>query len=332
MTRTPRALAALLCLSLASASAATVARAAPAPPPPSLADSLRGEAKEAYDAGKRLFGIADYAGAAVKFLHAYELTKDVRLLWNVAACERAMHHYAKTYNVLAEYVRLGAGVLSPEKLAEAEESRAALKEFYSLVRAAIAPPSARVLVDGVEVGTSPVSAPFAVDLGLRLVRVEASGYEPFEMKLDVPGNTVIDLEVRLKSLPVPAGMGRLRISAGEGDAIAIDGKVVGLSRHEAALAPGEHSVRITAQDRKPYESKVSIAPGALSTLDVTLEKAPIVAKGGVPTWAWIVGGAVVVGGLGAVGYYAFKPRDDGPTPLTGQLGTFTLKGFRAGGF
>src|SRR6186713_3117351 len=78
--------------------AQTAAPAAPAEPPaaePSapqlpLAESLTGDAKGEYESGKLLFEHGDYAAAAVKFQHAYDLAKDPRLLWNVAAAEKQL--------------------------------------------------------------------------------------------------------------------------------------------------------------------------------------------------------------------------------------------------
>lgn len=314
------------------------AYAAPTTPPtsapPPLAESLTGDAKDAYEAGRRLFGISDFAGAATKFRYAYELTHEVRLLWNVAACERALLHYAKAHDLLEEYSRLGAGTLPEKNLTEAAESRAALRELYSLVRLTGAPAGARVVLDGVEVGVAPLPAPLAVNLGLHTVRVTANGYQPYEKPLDVPGKTDLDLEVRLEPLAVssavakaPEARGRLRITASSGDSIAIDGKVVAVGSAELELPPGSHAIRISAPDHVPYEARVELAAGGARTLHVTLERA---SQTGVPTWMWITGGAVVTGGLAVAGYYAFKPRDEPGASLTGQLSTLTLKatGFR----
>ena len=65
------------------------------PPPPSLSESLSGAAKAEYDAGKLLYQDGDYAGAQLKFRAAYETSKDPRLLWNMAAAEKNLRHYAQ---------------------------------------------------------------------------------------------------------------------------------------------------------------------------------------------------------------------------------------------
>src|ERR1700733_6393409 len=61
-------------------------RAVFAPPKP-LSATLTGQAKADYDGGVLLYQDGDHATALQKFQHAYDVSKDPRLLWNVAACE-----------------------------------------------------------------------------------------------------------------------------------------------------------------------------------------------------------------------------------------------------
>ncbi|MBK7402316.1 MAG: PEGA domain-containing protein [Myxococcales bacterium] len=121
-----------------------------------------------------------------------------------------------------------------------------------------------------------------------------------------------------------APTGRLSIVAGPEDAILVDGKTVGIGRFDGPLPVGGHTVRVTGSGKKPYETQVELAAGATRTLDVTLEKEK---SSGVPTWLWIAGGTVVVGGLAVGGYFLFKPGDTPASPATGRLETLQLKGF-----
>ncbi|MGH7329836.1 MAG: hypothetical protein ACREJX_15930, partial [Polyangiaceae bacterium] len=57
--------------------------AAPAGPK-SLSDTLTGDAKADYEAGKLLFSDGDYAGAEIKLQGAYDKSQEPRLLWNIA--------------------------------------------------------------------------------------------------------------------------------------------------------------------------------------------------------------------------------------------------------
>src|SRR4051812_1715450 len=92
LARTP--LAAALCAallagpSLAAAQPGKKKPAAAAPAPaatqPSLSATLTGMARAEYEAAKSLYQDGDFTNAIVKYQHAYELSKDPRLLWNVA--------------------------------------------------------------------------------------------------------------------------------------------------------------------------------------------------------------------------------------------------------
>lgn len=63
--------------------------------PKSLADTLTGDAKAEYEAGKLLYQDGDFKNALAKFQKAQELSKDARLSWNIAACEKNLRHYTR---------------------------------------------------------------------------------------------------------------------------------------------------------------------------------------------------------------------------------------------
>ncbi|HKQ68527.1 MAG TPA: hypothetical protein VJT73_04270, partial [Polyangiaceae bacterium] len=86
--------------------APVAAIATPAPPASAttamkpLSETLTGSAKTDYDAAKILYQDGDYSGASLKFKQSYEASKDVRLLWNMAACEKSQRHYAKVQKLV----------------------------------------------------------------------------------------------------------------------------------------------------------------------------------------------------------------------------------------
>ncbi|HKQ70065.1 MAG TPA: PEGA domain-containing protein, partial [Polyangiaceae bacterium] len=251
-----------------STSAATPdKKPAPASPGVPLASALGGNAKVEYEQGRLLYNDSDFAGALVKFKNAFDLSSEPRLLWNMAACEKALRHYARAYSLVNRYLKEGASVITAESRANAEETRRALRAFYSLVELRGAPSGARVFVDGQEVGNTPLTE-LALDLGSHTLRLEREGLEPFEAKVDVPGTTDATVHVAMKPRPNAA---RLTVTAGEGDSVAIDGKIKGVTRWEGALPAGEHEVNVTAPGKKPYETRFDLRPGTNRTVQITLE-------------------------------------------------------------
>lgn len=286
--------------------------------PPSLSESLSGEAKQAYDSGKLLFEDGDAAGAITKFRRAYELSKDPRLLWNAAVCEKELRHYAAAARLVTQYLKEGSGKISAESRDNAVATQQALRGFYSELTLEKMPPGSRVSIDGVSVGTAPLQGPVPVDLGRHRVRVERDGFEPFERQLEVPGATPVSLEVVLA--PTSTN-GTLDVrSQGPQDIISIDGKAVGSGQWQGSLTAGEHVVRVTSSGKKPYESRVQLSAKGSRSLQVVLEDEK---KGAV--WPWLVaGGAAVVVGASIGGYFLLKPKDQPGKAPEGALGTIHL--------
>src|SRR5579862_8187589 len=71
--------------------------------PATLSDSLSGQAKDDYESGRILFENGDNAGALVKFQHAFDLSSDSRLLWDMGACEKNLRHYVHVLRLVERY-------------------------------------------------------------------------------------------------------------------------------------------------------------------------------------------------------------------------------------
>src|SRR5438309_5535686 len=102
-------------VTLASPFAAGQSAEAKGPRSAPLAESLSGPAKEAYESAGVLLNNRDWPGALNKFQEAYELSKDPRLLFNMAVCARDMKAYARTQQLLLRYEHEAGNKLSPEE-------------------------------------------------------------------------------------------------------------------------------------------------------------------------------------------------------------------------
>jgi hypothetical protein len=312
--------AALVGITLAASASAQVpvepADTATAPEPLPLARALTGEARVAYDDAKLLLQNGDPAGAVAKFQRAYVLSGDARLLWNIAACEKALRHYASASEFVGRYLREGDATLSDEARRSALATQQALRAFFSEVKLLGLPAGARVSGDGVPVAVAPLVSPLRVDLGKRLLRVDLEGYETLSRALDVPGTTDLEVELALKPKSRTA---TLSVLTGEASAvIAIDGKVVGSARWQGNVPAGPHRVRVTARARKPYELSFELAAGSSRTLQIALveERSSV--------WPWLVGAAAVSLAAGVGGYLLLKPDDMHVPAPRGELGNIQL--------
>jgi len=316
-TRRLRSLAAAACLALV-ATHAQPGLAADAPRRP-LAESLSGDAKSDYDAGKLLFEDGDFAGAASKFRQAYERSKEPRLLWNVAVCEKGLRHYARVHELTKRYLDEGKDLLTPEQDKAARDLRDAVKSFIGTLRIT-APAGAEIAIDGERVGIAPLPAPVPIDLGAHKVSAQKAGLQASVTSVEITGGEESHVTVILRPLNTRA---RISVHAGEGDVIAFDGTVMASTRWQAEVDAGQHTLRVTAPSRKPYDARLDLAEGATRTVDVSLESE------GRPLWQWIAGGVVLAGAASVGGYFLFKPdpKPGEQTPGTLPPGLVNLSGW-----
>ena len=281
--------------------------------PPSLADSLTGEPKADYDAAKLLYGNGDYAGALVKFTAAYDKSKDPRLLWNVAACEKNLHHYASVLAYLRRYLNEGQAVLSEAEKVDAEALVKFMQPLTAALDLSVSESGARVYLDDTLVGETPLPAPIVVDVGPCKIRIEKDGFEPYREALTIGDSPRIKLVAKLEKAITDATV--VVYTARPNDPIYIDGALRGAGTWKGTLPGGTHSLRVAAPPMRTYEGDFSVRDGESRTVALTLEYEPSKPSARIPMWVWIGGAALVVVGVVVGGYFLFKPADQ-PTAAT----------------
>jgi hypothetical protein len=271
-----------------------------------LAESLQGPARDAFASGRLLFNNNDFAGAATKYQQAYELSKDPRLLFDMAICERNLRAYAKMQGLLEQYEReTGAGISAEDKAA-VDGALSAIKNLVGTVKVAVSEAAAAVTVDGQVVGTTPLGRPLVVDLGKHTIVATKAGFETTEQTIDVAGGGEMAVTF---ALVAQRHVAHLVVVAEAVATILIDDKVADRGRFDGNLSPGAHEVRVTEPGKTPYKADLDLRDGETRTVQVTLESERHAA-----VWPWVVGGAVAAVGLGVGGYFLFKPQDQ-TTPI-----------------
>jgi hypothetical protein len=282
----------------------------PAPRP--LSESLVGTPKTDYEAGRILFEDQDFAGALVKFQRAFELSGDVRLLWNMAVCEKSLRRYARVLALVDRYWREGQARMSEVHRREVSDVIQTVRTLISTVHVLVDPPGASVYVDDVLAGTAPLEQPLLIDLGRHTIRVSKAGFKDQQLVQDFAGGSELSFSLALAAEP---SEGRLKVVAGESDRISIDGHVVGTGQWDGTLPAGEHSLRVAASDMRPYARDVVVEAGKARTLYVELDPE----ESGIPGWVWVGAGVLVAGGLATGGYFLLRPdtiRVADPEPAT----------------
>jgi hypothetical protein len=280
----------------------SISTAAPARREKSLSESLHGAAKDAYQSAELLFNSRDFRGAIAEYQQAYDLSKDARLLYNMAIAQKELREYARMQASLVRYKVEVAASISPEDQAAVDSALAAIQNLVGRVAVNVNIAGAKITLDGESVGNSPLATPLVIDLGKHTLSAEAPGFEVGTKSIEIAGGT--ETSVALVLVP-EVKTGQLVVAAEPSSTILIDGNVAAQERFDGKLPAGAHEVRVTAQGKVPYKAEIDLREKETRTLQVTLLN-----EGHGTLWPWIAGGVVLAAGAAVGGYFLFKPKDE----------------------
>jgi hypothetical protein len=326
--REPRALVrGLLLLALAASAPASAAPPVPAKKPAAtkaaksaapkpLADTLSGMARAEYEAGRILYGDRDFENASIKFQHAYDLAKDARLLWNIAACEKNLRRYTRMLATVDRYLAEGGALLTDSDRSDAGELVKTVRMLVSQVTLEVGESGAEVLVDDEKVGLSPLDKPLLVDAGTRVFQAKKDGFLMAKRSETLTGGTEVKLRLDLVK---EVHEGRLVVECAPKDAVLVDGKTVGVGPWQGALPSGGHQLRVTAQGMSAYQSEIVLRDGETRRVSIALEPA----KSSLPL-GWLIGGAGVLVAGGVATAVVLATRSSAPDPVRGTIAPAVL--------
>ncbi|WP_437970721.1 PEGA domain-containing protein [Sorangium sp. So ce260] len=290
-------------------SAGAPAASSPAAQGP-LSETLTGEAKAEYEAARILFNDGDYRNAIIKFERAYELSRDPRLLWNIALCQKNLKRYARLLGTVEKLLQDAGPQLTEQDRKDAAALIEATKAYVSRLDLTASEAGAAVFVDGEEVGQTPLREPVLLDVGTRKLRVTKKGFKDFEVSQQVAGGDVVKVAATLEK---EVHQGRLIVAAPPNAVISIDGRVVGRGSYDGPVPSGGHALRVTASDMVSHQSEVMIHDNQTRRVQVSLVPKP--KESNIERWIWIGGGVAVLTGalLVGLGVFAAEPPVDGNT-------------------
>jgi hypothetical protein len=309
--------------SAAETKTAAASSAPPPTPPAPLAESLRGMARADYAAARILYEDGDYAGALTKLQAAYDTSRDPRLLWNMAACEKTLRHYVSVLTLLERYASEGAQLISEEERQATAQLVETVQAFVNQLTLEVQPDGVDVLIDGVKLGTTPLAEPLRLDMGKRQLRLEKAGFLPHEAEVDLAGGKSATLSV---SLAPEVHEGMLRVVSDPSAVISVDGHVVGTATWSGMLPSGSHAVHVSANGKQPHQTEVVIKDHDTSSLVVNLidqGRAPLLRSESSNTLWWVIGG-IALAGAGLSTYLLVRPGDSPRQPDQGSWGGFEL--------
>ncbi|MDP1822699.1 MAG: PEGA domain-containing protein [Archangium sp.] len=156
------------------------------------------KAKDLFQWGQKLYKQARYAEAIAKFEEAYTVRPHPVIYFNIGKCWEQLGETAKALRAFRDYLRLAPDAKDKETVSDAIanlERRLREKGMQQLMVFAD-PPSARISVDGKELGTSPVSVELIA--GNHSLSVSAEGFEKVDRSFVMQTTRATEMTISLR--------------------------------------------------------------------------------------------------------------------------------------
>jgi len=178
------------------------------------------KAKELVQWGQKLYKQARYAEAIAKFEEAYLARPSPVITYNIGKCHEQLGETAKAMRAYRDYLRLSPNAADRETVSDAItnlERRLREKGLQQLMVFAD-PPSARISVDGKELGNSPVSIELIA--GNHTLSVTAEGHEKVDRSFVMQLSRATEMTIALRASGPPADAPRAATTTTEPKATA----------------------------------------------------------------------------------------------------------------
>lgn len=211
-----------------------------------LREQLPPDAQKHWDTALALYQHSQWDGARTSFNAAYEASKNPRVLFNVAVCEKNLGRYARAIDVFKKELADGKGQLTPEEEAEVKVQIQGLEQFVAQLTIDVNESGAEIYVDESKVGTSPLPGPVSVQLGERHVRATKVGFaearENIELRGGASGRVVLKLAPMTKTSLV-----NVSVIGPSNAVVKIDGKEVGSAPYKGQVGVSAEPHQFSAE-------------------------------------------------------------------------------------
>jgi Tfp pilus assembly protein PilF len=172
------------------------------------------EADRHFKSGVALYKEAKYSEALAEFERAYEIAPHPLVLYNIATCHRELSRYAEAVKYYERFLNEGKDKVPPARLKEAKSELDAVLARIARVTIKIeGGEGAKVILDGVELGTMPLDAPLVVPPGEHRLVLRAEGKQDAERSVRVASGDEVEVTLKLVDAPSAPPVESLRVDA-----------------------------------------------------------------------------------------------------------------------
>lgn len=219
-------------------------------------DELPETSRRIWDNARQLYSIGDFEAARAEYQRVYDATENPRILYNIAICDKDLAHFRSAAAVLRRALDL-KDKLSPADIADAQRALAAIEPFITKVEVVANEPGATLYVDGALLGTTPFTAPVAVDAGSHTVKLSKSGFtDAVREKVTFTTARVNRLELEISPIEKRTRI-TVNVVGAPRASVLIDGEDKGPAPFSGEVKVGPHTIEARAEDfastRQPIE-------------------------------------------------------------------------------
>jgi len=229
-------------------------------------ERVRAEARGRFDRGVELFNLGDHEAALAEFTRAYELLPAHVVLFNIGQVNAGLGDYPAAVVAYERFLSEGGDSVSDEQRQQVERLLETLRGRIGHIHVSVAGDvEATILLEGAEVGRSPLAEPLVVRSGAHRIEARAEGYLPATRDVTVAGGETVRIELELSSsVEAPGG---IQVSVNVVDVtVSLDGEVVGTTplREHISTQPGTHLIDVTRPGYDGLRREVNVVAGRVT--------------------------------------------------------------------
>ncbi len=270
--------------------------AAAPPAAPTAAQTAR--AKKLFQDGNALMKEELYQQAIAAFAEANSLAPRESIQNNLARARRELKDMAgacREYELLLDKY---GDKMTPARKAAAMRALEELSVLTGVAVVSVSEPDVAVLVDGAEVGRTPLGKPIRLNLGSHTIALQKAGFEPLLQNVEVHGHDSVSIHGPLLQEVLT---GHVAVAVEPPDPttqVLVDNAPVGPAPWAGDLAPGPHIILARSDTMASEPSAVNVVKRGSVDLHLTqiAQVGTLVVHAGLPAAAISVDGKVIAQG------------------------------------
>lgn len=245
---------------------------------PTIREQLPPAAQRPWDNAMQLLRAKDCRGAIPEFTRAYDLSKNPRVLYNLAICEKELGHYVRAAARFEQELAEGEGKISADEKAELQNAIRIVRAFVTTVVVRSNEAGATLFIDDYEVGKTPFLQPVPIDVGAgRVLKLVKDGFQEQTRTLDLTVGKEASVTFSLQPV-TRKSLVNVTATGAPNATITMDGVEMGPSPFKGQVLVGRHTFEARATGYEPARQTSEVVFGESLNLVLSMSVARHEAK------------------------------------------------------